>query len=198
MTTNEEPFPSMGKGRDGVDPPAQVRREPNGVVDPAPTPALLFEHDRHRAGAVDRARRLRSDMTVSEKRLWSELRKLGLRIRRQAPIGRFVVDFAHHGSRIVFEVDGPWHDFDDAREKDAGRDAWLRRQGYRVIRLSDGDVLRDAAGVAQRVESVILRTLAGRGARSISADPGPFGDDGESTPTPAPPPLRGRGSRGVT
>ncbi len=198
MASAREPFPSMGKGRDGVEAPAATSKEPVGSVALPAEPSLLFEHDRHKPGVVARARRLRSEMTFSEKRLWKELRKLDLHIRRQAPIGRFVVDFAHHSSRIVFEVDGPWHHFDDAQAEDAERDAWLKDQGYRVIGISDGEVLRDAEGIARRIENVIRRTLAAGGARGDSADRDPFGIARASTPTPAPPPLRGRGSNGAT
>ncbi len=45
-------------------------------------------------------------MTGPEKRLWKALRKTGLHIRRQAPIGRYIADFACHEARVVIEVDG--------------------------------------------------------------------------------------------
>jgi very-short-patch-repair endonuclease len=35
-----------------------------------------------------------------------ELRAFGFRFRRQAPIGRYIVDFVSYGSRVVIEVDG--------------------------------------------------------------------------------------------
>jgi very-short-patch-repair endonuclease len=54
-------------------------------------------------------------MTVSEKRLWEALRALNLHIRRQAPIGRYVADFAHHGAKIIIEVDGGRHDLPEAQ-----------------------------------------------------------------------------------
>jgi very-short-patch-repair endonuclease len=98
-------------------------------------------------------------MTLSERKLWRELRKLGLHIRRQAPIGRYIADFAQHEARIVVEVDGPSHDLDEAQLNDAERDAWLESQGYRVIRVRDGDALSAPEEVAARVEGEIVAAL---------------------------------------
>ena len=56
---------------------------------------------RHAEGAIPRARRLRRQPTVGERLLWADLRKLGLNLRRQAPIGRYVADFVHFESRLV-------------------------------------------------------------------------------------------------
>lgn len=78
-------------------------------------------------------------MTASERALWKALRALDLHIRRQAPIGRCVVDFIHHGARLVIEVDSGWHDDPEAQLHDAERDAWLAKQGYRVMRVRDGE-----------------------------------------------------------
>ena len=89
---------------------------------------------RHLGGAIHRARRLRRDMTFAEKVLWADFRKLKLNVRRQAPIGRFVVDFVHHESRLVVEVDGPHHETPEAKAYDAARTGWLESQGYWVYR----------------------------------------------------------------
>jgi very-short-patch-repair endonuclease len=94
-------------------------------------------------------------MSLAEKKLWAELRKLKRNIRRQAPIGRFIADFAHHSSRLVVEVDSPWHDDEISQLRDAERDAWLRSQGYRVLRVRGGDVLLDPIRVAEFVAEAI-------------------------------------------
>ena len=51
----------------------------------------LSVRPRHRAGAVGRARHMRREPSFAEKVLWADLRKLKLNIRRQAPIGRFML-----------------------------------------------------------------------------------------------------------
>ena len=157
-------------------------------------------------------------MTLGEKRLWEELRKLNLHIRRQAPIGRYVADFAHHTARLVIEVDSPWHDSEDAQLRDAERDAWLQGQGYRVLRVR-GEALMAPHDVAERVGLIIADRLRrpkvstpfpsmGNGRDEVEA-PAVTGErqlgagadvrsspqHPASTPTPATPPSRGRVSQ---
>jgi very-short-patch-repair endonuclease len=58
------------------------------------------------------ARALRKRLTPQEVKLWVKLRELkplGIHFRRQAPIGRYIVDFASFASRIVIEIDGGQH-----------------------------------------------------------------------------------------
>jgi very-short-patch-repair endonuclease len=112
----------------------------------------------HATGAIGRARRLRRDMTVSEKRLWEALRALNLHIRRQAPIGRDVADFAHHGAKIIIEVDGGRHDLPEAQLHDVERDAWLAAQGYLVMRVRDREAYDYPYDVAERVAAEIQRS----------------------------------------
>jgi very-short-patch-repair endonuclease len=120
-----------------------------------------FDHPGHRPGAVKRARRLRREAPVSEKKLWEELRKLELRVRRQAPIGRFVVDFAHHAARLVIEVDGARHEFTDAVLADMERDAWLQSQGYLVVRVRDTEAIDYPEQVAERI-ALLIRSRTDR------------------------------------
>ena len=107
-------------------------------------------------GAVARARYLHRNMTLPEKKLWEELRKLDLNIRRQAPIGRYVADFACHAASLVIEVDGPMHDLPDEQLRDLGRTEWLRSQGYHVMRVPNEVALTDPQSVAERVRAAIL------------------------------------------
>ena len=118
----------------------------------------IFDRARHASGAVKRARQLRRQMTVPERKLWTALRKLGLPVRRQAPIGRYIVDFAIHSASLVIEVDGGRHDLPEAQLHDAVRDAWLRSQGYQILRFRNEQALNDPDGVVQ----MILETLPPR------------------------------------
>jgi very-short-patch-repair endonuclease len=111
----------------------------------------IFDHPRHAKGAVKRSRRLRLQMTWGEKELWRALRKLKLNVRRQAPIGRYIADFACHEARLVIEIDGGWHDLPEAQLHDAIRDAWLRSQGYRILRFRDRQVSDDFGGVVEAI-----------------------------------------------
>lgn len=83
-----------------------------------------------------RARELRRNATLSERSLWNLLRRnrLGLKFRRQHPIGRYVVDFYCHAAALAVELDGLVHG--SQQEEDEARDAWLRTQGVDVFRMS--------------------------------------------------------------
>ncbi len=92
---------------------------------------------------LDQARRLRRAQTPAEIRLWSGLR--GRRLQdhkfvRQHPIGPFTVDFVCRKSALVIEVDGATHSEDRDVAYDERRTAYLKSQGYRVLRILNDDV----------------------------------------------------------
>ena len=82
-------------------------------------------------------------MNLPERVLWRALRKLDLHVRRQAPIGRYIADFACHEIGVVIEVDGYPHTLPERQQRDRFRDDWLRTQGYRVLRFRDRQVLEN-------------------------------------------------------
>ena len=59
----------------------------------------------------DFARYNRHEMTESETVLWNALRKIriGVRFRRQHPIGDYIADFICLPVKLVIEVDGEYH-----------------------------------------------------------------------------------------
>ncbi|MCA6123188.1 endonuclease domain-containing protein [Bradyrhizobium sp. WSM 1704] len=99
----------------------------------------------------DRARQLRRTMTRAETLLWRHLkadRLAGLNFRRQAPIGNYIADFVAHSCKLIVEVDGESHDFEERIRRDERRDAWLASRGYRVLRFTNDDVTKNLEGVA--------------------------------------------------
>jgi very-short-patch-repair endonuclease len=94
---------------------------------------------------VKRARALRRKMSLPEVLLWQVLRKRpgGLKFRKQFPIGEMTVDFACLERRLIIEVDGEGRSHGDQPRRDAARDALLRREGFRVIRVAARDVLKE-------------------------------------------------------
>ena len=106
------------------------------------------------------ARSLRSNPTEAEKHLWSLLRSdnLGVKFRRQAIIGRYVVDFVCFEKKLVIEVDGGHH---NKKPGDIRRDEWLRGQGFEVLRFWNNDVLGNPDGVFQRIDLHLKAPLPG-------------------------------------
>jgi very-short-patch-repair endonuclease len=127
----------------------------------------------------DFARRLRNYPTDAEKRLWHFLRagKLGVKFRRQAAIGPYIVDFVCFSHKLIIELDGPQHLEVVAQNHDDRRSAWLATRGFRLVRFRN-QLLDD--GVAQVVET-IQRALA-------------EAEHNAAPPPPQPSPQRG-GSR---
>ena len=94
-------------------------------------------------------------MTEGERKLWSELKQFrrlyGIHVRRQAPIGRYIVDFAIHSAGLVVEVDGEHHFTAAQMARDARRDAWLAAQGYRIVRVTTGDLSDNFNGCIEEI-----------------------------------------------
>lgn len=120
-----------------------------------------------RAVMVDRARRLRRDMTDAERALWRALRGRqidGFRFRRQHPIGSHIVDFVCLDVRLVVEVDGAQHA--EQIRADAARTECLMERGYRVVRYWSHDVLLRLDTVTEQIRRVLLENASARPTRS--------------------------------
>ena len=94
------------------------------------------------------ARELRSNLTAAEKYLWYALRleSLGVKFRRQAVIGRYIADFVCYEKKLIVEVDGGQH---AESQTDKMRDEWFRKEGFKILRFWNNDVLKNRDGVLQ-------------------------------------------------
>jgi very-short-patch-repair endonuclease len=93
-------------------------------------------------------------MTRAETLLWRYLkadRLDGLGFRRQSPMGNYIADFVAHSCKLVVEVDGESHDFEERIRHDERRDQWFAAQGYRVLRFTNDDVLKNLEGVVMMI-----------------------------------------------
>ena len=102
--------------------------------------------------ALINARAQRRDMTEAERILWRRLRRqqfLDARFRRQVPIGPYIADFACLKARLVVEIDGSQHV--EAASYDAKRDAFLSREGFRVLRFWNNDSTARADSVMEAI-----------------------------------------------
>ena len=119
---------------------------------------------------LNNAKILRHNQTEAEQRLWYHLRAhrfMGYKFKRQKPIGRYIVDFICMEQRLIIELDGGQHSEQVAY--DWQRDAWLRGQGYSVLRFWNNDVMQQTESVLQQIHN---------------------------TPSPGPSPASGRGEVG--
>ncbi|MGH6734717.1 MAG: endonuclease domain-containing protein, partial [Methyloceanibacter sp.] len=98
------------------------------------------------------AKRLRSQATPAERKLWFRLRDrrfLGLKFRRQAPVDRFIVDFICVDANLIVEVDGGQHG--TRTTADRRRTEILESMGYLVLRFWNNDVLTNIDGVLELI-----------------------------------------------
>ena len=100
------------------------------------------------------ARHLRQHQTEAEQRLWYHLRArrfLGLKFRRQVPLGPYIVDFLCPALKLVIEADGGQH----GAAADGRRDHWLRDRGYLVLRFWNHEILQDTEAVLEAVRLAV-------------------------------------------
>ena len=128
--------------------------------------------------ALSRSRELRKSSTDAEKILWHELRNRrlgGFKFRRQFWIGPFIADFACVEARLVVEADGSQHG--ERRQYDVGRDAYLRGEGYRVIRVWNNEVIEQLDGVLEAIRCALLDRVPSPSHASHGPLPLPQGEE---------------------
>lgn len=102
---------------------------------------------------LERARDFRHPLTPPEAKVWRAVRnrQLGFKIRRQHPVGRFIVDFYCAEVRLAIEIDGDMHSAPDQEAYDGARTAWLEERGHKVIRFQTGQVEKNLDGVLEMI-----------------------------------------------
>lgn len=80
-------------------------------------------------------------------------RFMGLKFKRQKPVGRYIVDFVCVKQRLIIEIDGGQHA--EQIEYDQHRDDWLHSQGYTVLRFWNNEVMQHLEGVLEQIRNMI-------------------------------------------
>ena len=100
------------------------------------------------------ARELRKNMTDAERRLWSKIRRKQLKqyqFYRQKNLGEYIVDFYCPAAKLIVEIDGGQHYSNQYRAKDKARDKFLNNLGFRVLRFSNNDALKNIEEVVDTI-----------------------------------------------
>ena len=107
---------------------------------------------------------------------WLRARRCcGVKFRREVPIPPYTADFCCLEHKLIIEVDGQEHFTEEGEEHDERRDAFLKGEGYRVLRIPGYEVIHDGGKVYQTIERFVKEAV----------EPGPS--------PPAPLPEAGRG-----
>ncbi len=99
-------------------------------------------------------KQLRIHQTPWEAKLWYYLRGgrfLGLKFKRQVPMGKYVADFCCQEKKLIIELDGGGHNEDEALKFDLIRESYLKGEGYNVLRFWNNDVDSNIEGVLEVV-----------------------------------------------
>jgi len=114
-------------------------------------------------------------MTPPEARLWVHVRRrnLGAPVRRQHPIGPYILDFYCPVARLAIEVDGVIHDHPDVQARDRQRDAWLTKHGVEVLRIPAIHIRDELDAVLDQLHQEIMSRIADASAAPSTASRSP-------------------------
>jgi very-short-patch-repair endonuclease len=110
---------------------------------------------------TSRAQELRQRPSNAERLLWGALRGRRLaayKFVRQAPIGPFFADFLCRTHMLIVEVDDATHSTEEQISYDRRRAAFLRKLGYRVVRVGNLDIYENLEGVVETIFAALTRT----------------------------------------
>lgn len=119
----------------------------------------MYSNNHYNKRLKSNARSLRKNMTKAEACLWkyvlSKRRVKGYQFRRQRPIDRYIADFACLPLKLVIEVDGITHTYEEVAKNDVIRQARLEELGFKVIRFTDDEVLTNIQAVYEIIEQTV-------------------------------------------
>ena len=176
QTARHTPSPLAGVWVDGVDDaPGIIFGMPGAFQTPATqTGARLGGVPPSRSGRggsptrqelLARAKWMRANPTDAERRMWSLLRNkrfAGYKFKRQVVIERYIADFVNFDQRLIVEADGSQH---VENAYDARRDAWLRDQGFTLLRFWNIEILKERDSILEAIWHALYTPspLAGEG-----------------------------------
>jgi len=103
-------------------------------------------------------------MTKAEACLWKYVLKArlmkGYQFRRERPVLNYIADFMCQELKLIIEVDGITHHFEENYLHDLKRQKDLEELGFKVVRFMDNDVLGNIEGVKLELERVVAELEA--------------------------------------
>jgi very-short-patch-repair endonuclease len=111
-----------------------------------------------------RAKQLRQAMTRAETLLWRYVKANridGLGFRRQVPFRNYIADFVCMSAKIVVELDGESHDFEERQRADQIRDTFFAGEGFQVLRFTNEQVMSNLQGVVEAIRQAAAPSASG-------------------------------------
>ena len=106
---------------------------------------------------IQLSKKLRNNSTKEEIILWQSLKQkqLGVKFRRQQPIGKYISDFVCFEKKIIIELDGGQHNESSNIEKDKMRDLFFNQNGFKVVRFWNNEIHQNLDGVIEKIQTEI-------------------------------------------
>ena len=92
-------------------------------------------------------------MTDAETIFWNEVRCrkfMGLKFKRQYGYGIYIYDFFIPSKSIAIEIDGKIHLKEDVKLRDKNKESFSIRNGVRIIRFTNNEVIKN-------IDQVLIR-----------------------------------------
>ena len=120
---------------------------------------------------LERARQLRREQTFAEEMLWRAPRgrRIGMKFRRQVPIGPYIADFACMEAKLIVEVDGPSHETAEGHAHDERRDAWFVAQSWQVLQTTNEPVTGGGDLVLDQIRTALAATPFSRSREKVAS-----------------------------
>ena len=96
----------------------------------------------------------RKNPTDAERLLWDFLKggQQGAHFRRQHIVMDYIPDFICLSEKLIIEIDGGYHSLPEQQISDEERTEWLEKQGYKVIRFTNEEILYNIENVLERIK----------------------------------------------
>ena len=104
--------------------------------------------------------------TQAEEIVWNAIsgKKLeGYKFRRQHIIGAYIADFVCLKQHLIIEIDGLIHQLPENEASDNERTAWLKKEGFSVIRFTNHEVTTQLDSVLDRILTELKAPPSGAG-----------------------------------
>ena len=104
------------------------------------------------------ARELRNNSTKSEIILWKELKgkfEGKYDFHRQKPLDNYIADFYCHELKLVIEIDGETHNWEETQQKDFKKESRLNELGLNVLRFPDTDIFEHLDATLETIRQYI-------------------------------------------
>lgn len=104
------------------------------------------------------ARELRNKSTKSEIILWKQLKgkfEGKYDFHRQKPLDNFIADFFCHECKLVIEIDGATHNWEETQQNDLKKEFRLNELGLNVLRFPDSDIFKNLDSTLATIQQYI-------------------------------------------